>query len=397
MNKKGIKLFIGASILTVFFLVAVTARSEDFVEPFDNDAPVSMDENFPMITTRSFSLSLSPMPQWINPQYPPAEAVTTKTQLPPIQILPVPFAGYQDTYGLLLGAALALYDPETQTRLTSSYLTNLDGYSRYKERFQWRRPNEWLLDVSASVGTDIQHYYGEGDNTPGAFQSYLSNLSFGTVSFQYAFKDSFYVGPSVEYLYRVWDATTNNPTFTNESEFRVGAQATWDYRDDILETHHGSYYQLGLFTLPALGNNGLGADVWQLEGDARRFVTLFDHVVLALRANGAWTMTGQPSYSFEYSLGGTSELRGFNTNRFRGLDFYGLQGEIRFPIFPWLIGATSLDAGDITSTAFTNLPLVSWQVGLRSDVAETLGIIFRIDYGFSYAGSVFIYSINEPF
>jgi outer membrane protein assembly factor BamA len=337
------------------------------------------------------------MPPWINPQYPEAETVTTTAKVTPIQVLPFPFGAYQDTYGILLGAAVALYDPQTQTRLTTSYLTNLNGYSRYKERFQWRRPNEWLLDVSASFGTDIQHYYGEGDNTPDVFQSYLSNLTFGIVSFQYSFKDNFYLGPSVEYFYRIWNPTTNDPVFANESEFRMGAQATWDYRDDILEPHHGSYFQLGLFTLPSVGENMFGADVWQLEGDARDYVTLFDHVVLALRANGAWTMAGQPSYSFEYSLGGTSELRGFNSNRFRGLDFYGLQGEIRFPIFPWLIGATSLDAGDITSTAFTNLPLMSWQIGLRSDVAEELGIIFRMDYGFGYSGSVFIYSINEPF
>lgn len=397
MNNVKKFVFFELTIFILFWLISVSARSQDLALSTDNYPIIAMDDESPTITTRPFSLSLSPMPPWINPKYSEAEAPTTNAQVIPIQILPVPFAGYQDTYGLLLGAALALYDPETQTRLTSSYLTNLDGYSRYKERFQWRRPNVWLLDVSASVGTDIQHYYGEGDNTPGAFQSYLSDLSFGIVSFQYAFKDNFYLGPSVEYLYRDWNATTNVPVFANESEFRVGAQATWDYRDDVLETHRGSYYQLGLFTLPSLGNSGLGGNVWQLEGDARHFVTLFDHVVLALRANGAWTMTGQPSYSFEYSLGGTSELRGFNTNRFRGLDFYALQSEIRFPIFPWLIGATSLDAGDITSTAFTNLPLMSWQVGLRSDVAEELGIIFRIDYGFSYTGSVFIYSINESF
>src|SRR5665213_226160 len=156
MNKKIMPFYIAAVFIT-FFLIAVSARSQDLVEAFDeDDVPVSI-EVFPTITTRSFSLSLSPMSQWLNPQYPAAEAVTTAAQ-PPIQILPIPFAGYQDTYGILLGAALALYDPETQTRLTTSYLTNLDGYERYKERFQWRRPNEWLLDVSASVGTDIQHY-----------------------------------------------------------------------------------------------------------------------------------------------------------------------------------------------------------------------------------------------
>lgn len=401
---KNNKIFILFNVFLALLLFFAKARSESLVTPYaDSDTALEppMPNLHPLLqpgasTTKSFALSFLPMPAWVNPQM-EAEAETTTAKHQPVQVLPVPFAGYQDTYGILGGVALTLYDPETQTRLTTSYLTNLDGYERYKARFQWRRPNEWLLDVSASFGTDIQHFYGEGDNTPDIFQSYLSNLTFSTVSFQYALEDSFYLGPSVEYLYRSWDNMSPPPNYFNESEFRIGAQATWDYRDDVLEPHEGNYYQVGLFTLPANGNMGFGTDVWQLEGDARDYRRLWNHVVLASRANFAWTLTGQPSYSFEYTLGGTSELRGFNTNRFRGLAFYGLEEEVRVSVFDWLIASTGIDAGDITSSAFTNWPLASWQVGLRTDFAEPVGIIFRIDMGFSYSGSVFIYSINEPF
>ena len=193
MKKVKTPVFIRLTILTVFFLVSASAWCDDLIQSFDQ----SMNDE--SLTLSPFSLSFSPVPPWVNPQYPEAKAATTTAQQL-IQVLPVPFGGYQDTYGILLGAALALYDPATQTRLTTSYLTNFDGYSRYKAHFQWRRPNEWLFDVNASVGTDIQHYYGEGDETPDTFQSYQSGLDLMTVSFQYAVHPGVYIGPSVEYL-----------------------------------------------------------------------------------------------------------------------------------------------------------------------------------------------------
>src|ERR1700677_3029950 len=189
MKKREAAVFIPFLILTAFFFTSASAWSGDLIQSFDQSL------NDESLTLSPFSLSLLPIPQWVNPQYPEAKAATT-TARQLIQVLPVPFAGYQDTYGILFGVALALYDPQTQTRLTSSYLTNLNGYSRYKERFQWRRPDEWLLDVSASVGTDIQHYYGEGDETPDSFQSYQSGLDLMTVSFQYAVHPGVYIGPS---------------------------------------------------------------------------------------------------------------------------------------------------------------------------------------------------------
>jgi outer membrane protein assembly factor BamA len=385
-------IFISLAVSVIFFLIRVNASGAEW--SIDEDLEVA-DAYAPTKTALEFSLS--PLPQWINPEYPEAEVNKTNASSKNLQILPIPFAGYQDTYGFLGGAALALYDPANQTRLTTSFLTNFDQYVRYKARFEWRRPGEWLLNASASLGNDIQHYYGEGDNTSSSFQKYLSDLSLVNISYQYALSESFYVGPSIAYGYRNWTDMTDPPNFANESEFRVGAQATWDDRSDVLEPRDGSYYQVGLFTLPSVGNSGFGTDVWQLEGDARKYFSLFHRVILATRANFGWTMTGQPSYSYEYTLGGTSELRGFNTNRFRGLTFYDLQAELRFPLFDWLAASTGIDAGDITSSAFTNAPLASWQVGLRSDTAEQLGIVFRVDMGFSYGGSVFIYSINEPF
>lgn len=394
MKKKETFYLVLSGIFIAFYIQPAPARGEDSTHPLDYPA-LSLADETP--SSNAITLSLTSTPQWVFPEYPEAGSNTETSHRQPIQISPVPFAGYQDTYGFLGGAALSIYDPNNQTRLITSFLTNFEGYVRYKARFDLRRPGEWLFSTYVSVGNDIQHYYGEGDDTPNVFQTYLGGLDLVGASFQYALSKIIYIGPSVAFNYRNWTNMTDPPMFANESEFRVGVQATRDDRDDVLETHRGTYYQVGLFTLPSVGNVGFGTDVWQLEGDAREFDTIFGNVILAERANFGWTLAGQPSYSYEYTLGGSYELRGFNTNRFRGLDFYSLQSEARIPIFSWLMMSTGIDAGDVTSTTFTNLPLVSWQIGLRSDIGEPYGVVFRIDEGFSYSGGVFIYSINEPF
>jgi outer membrane protein assembly factor BamA len=173
-------------------------------------------------------------------------------------------------------------------------------------------------------------------------------------------------------------------------------QATRDTRDNNLESHEGSYFQAGVYTEPQSGSTGWRADVIQLEGDARHFVDLGNDRVLALRANTGLTL-GDPSYSFVYSLGGLNELRGYHSNRFRGKEFYGLQAELRFPIFPWLNGSTSLDGGDITDTQFNGTFLLTYQVGLRTDLLLKEGVVFRVDFGIGADQNEVQFNISEPF
>ena len=185
------------------------------------------------------------------------------------------------------------------------------------------------------------------------------------------------------------------PPFFNESEWRWGLQGLWDGRDNTVETRHGYYLRWGFYALPSDGQTGFGTGVGQAELDARYFGTVLGNAVLAGRVNAAFT-SGNPSYSFEYSLGGLDELRGFHTNRFRGTQFYGAQGELRFPIVSFLWGSTSLDLGDATDGVF-GTPLASWQVGIRSMRFTGNGLVLRVDSGFGKDGMTTILSANEPF
>ncbi len=313
-------------------------------------------------------------------------------------LLPVPYAGYNDVYGFLGGGALVLFDNVSQTRLAASFITNFNDYDRGRVYFQWRKPQEWIFNSSLSVGDDIQDYFGEGDQTPDSYTACESDLDQFTAAFQYNLSPNWYLGPSLQYLYRDWDLSSGPvpPALQDESEWRLGVQTTWDSRDSVIEPQGGAFSQLGAFALPAAGEDGFSAGVWQFEADARAYARVLGDVVLAGRVNGAYSL-GDPSYSFVYTLGGANELRGFHTNRFRGTCFYGAQVEARVPLSSWLAASTSVDLGDVSGGAFTNPPLASYQVGLRSDVLSNNGVVLRADLGFGYDDVEFNVGTSEPF
>jgi hypothetical protein len=314
-----------------------------------------------------------------------------------ISILPVPYLNYSDVYGMIYGAALALFEPSTQTRLTSTVFTNFNGYLRFRSFFQWRRPNEWIFNASGSIGNDTQTYFGEGDQTPSTFHSFQSNMNQVSTSFQLNLDDHLYLGPSIQYIDRTWSnqALSANPViFQNENEAKVGIQSTWDSRDSVVEPRQGQFALVGVYALPSNGNVGVSADVFQFEGDFRTYVDL-GGATLALRAKTGWS-TGTPSYSFEYTLGGMNELRGFHSNQFRGSDFYEGQAELRVPLFNLLEVSTGVDGGDITDTTF-NSPMFSYQVGVRTSALSSFGLTVRADLGFGYDGNEFALATSEPF
>jgi outer membrane protein assembly factor BamA len=330
--------------------------------------------------------------------YPPLTPANQKSVLvlnhDDLSFLPAPYVGYSDTYGFLSGVAGVLYETDTQTRLTTSVLTNFNGYLRGRVRLDWFEPGDFVCYVTGSIGNDFQDYYGEGDQTPTSYKAYVSEFDQLTISYQKCLeeKNGLYIGPLFQYLSRQWQGIT---PFDNEDEWRIGIQATRDTRDKIIEPHRGTYFEAGIYSLPSNGATGFNTDVLQADTDARWFLGLPGNQVLAFRANTGWSI-GDPSYSFEYTLGGLNELRGYHSNRFRGNYFYGLQAEWRFPIFDWINGSTSVDAGDATDGPW-NGPQFTYQVGVRTDVLEKEGLIFRADWGFAVDQNEIQFNISEPY
>jgi outer membrane protein insertion porin family len=109
-------------------------------------------------------------------------------------------------------------------------------------------------------------------------------------------------------------------------------------------------------------------------------------VVLAHRLSGGASL-GQPDYAERYSLGGTSELRGFEDNRFRGNQYYCMQEEVRAPLWKALSAAASVDLGDISDGALSvERPRHSVQAGVRMGIPPSYGMKARLDVGYGDSG-----------
>lgn len=316
----------------------------------------------------------------------------SKAPVDGFRVEPFPVVSYQSTYGALAGPGLKLAEPKTDSYLSASILTNLSNYTDYYVGLKWNRPHEWFFKVDASFGDNLTDYYGEGDKTPNVYQSLTSTLDQVHITFQTQLGPGITLGPTFQYLYRNW---TNNSLFPDEFEWKMGVQASLDDRVPNSQPNQGHYIKLGIYSLPADPDDAIGTDVWQFEGEARYFQIILDPVVLVSRFHAGWT-EGDPSYSFRYSLGGEWELRGYNSNRFRGNRFWVWQEEARFFFCPWLEGALSVDAGDITDTGFDS-PLASFQVGLRTAPLPYLGVIARVDWGFGSDDNEIWLDTDEPF
>ena len=316
----------------------------------------------------------------------------SQKQLESFRLEPFPNAAIQSPYGLVVGGGIKLLETKTESFLSASALTSFSDYTVYQTGFMWNRPDEWFFRFSGTFGDNIQDYYGEGDNTPNVFQQLNSTLDQVHLTFQTQLAHGWTFGPAFEYLFRTW---TNTTLFPNESEWKIGVQTTFDDRAPLQQPNHGHYLRFGAYTLPSNGNDGFSPEVWQFEGDARLYQKILEPVVLVSRFCADWT-EGNPSYSFRYSLGGEWELRGYDTNRFRGNRFWILQEEARFPLCSIVEGVLSVDAGDIADTSFNAL-LASFQVGLRTMPLPYFGVVVRLDWGFGSDQNEIWLDVGEPF
>ncbi len=345
-------------------------------------------------------------PGWTlsEPGPPPPEASgsspkgeTSRGNTPRFHVLPVPLASYKDTYGFIGGVGLVLYDPHTQTRFSASANTNFDEYFKYRMRFEWIKPEVWILDADGYLGNDLQAYYGEGDDTPLRHVTHKSTLNGSKITALIHSGDNLYIGPSFEYRFRKWDedGVWDPAVFGNESEWRIGLQNRWEGRDNIVEPSRGHFAELDVYALPKSGENGLGAGVLQVEGDWRGYRPLWRDGILAVRVN-AGNSWGNPSYSYRRALGGTVQLRGFKSNRFRGKRFYVAQAETRIRVWRWFGVDTGFDLGDVTDGRL-GAPQWSYQAGLKTDLLAKFGLVVRVDWGWSKDSRNFFFNTFEPF
>jgi hypothetical protein len=177
--------------------------------------------------------------------------------------------------------------------------------------------------------------------------------------------------------------------------FGVGAVATFDTRDHVVNPRRGVYAELSALAYPeAFGTTGYRSAVL----DARGFLPLGAASTLAFRAylNGSG---GEVPVLLLPSLGGRERLRGYYDGRVRDRVAGAAQGEVRFPLWGRFGGVAFAEAGQVgprLGDLASGQTELSAGAGLRFRLGGEAAPI-RADFAVGRRGSGLYLTIGEAF
>jgi outer membrane protein assembly factor BamA len=175
----------------------------------------------------------------------------------------------------------------------------------------------------------------------------------------------------------------------------LGAVATYDTRDHVVNPRQGGYAELSALAYPgALGTTGYRSAVL----DLRRFLPLGTASTVAFRAYLARSGGDVPVLLLP-SLGGRERLRGYYEGRARDRVAGSAQGEVRFPIWRRFGGVAFAEVGQVgprLGELTSGRPEMSAGAGLRFRLGEEAARI-RADFAVGRRGSGLYLTIGEAF
>lgn len=299
-----------------------------------------------------------------------------------------PIVGFDQKRGWFLGAAGFLYtDREPGINAGFYGFSNGNDFHSAGLTYEQRGLGPWSGSLSLMGNRDFDNYYGEGDLTSAEGRLYMRKThAEARPALFYRPRPHLRLGAFVDYRFRHEEETR---LFPDESSSSPGLHAEWDTRDKLINPRKGDFLQLNLSV-------NTGEDSFtQLDLDLRRFIRLRRGLVFATRAAGATSM-GRPSYLFRYRLGGLHLLRGYRNNRFRGLEFFAFQEELRWSLLKWLALNASVDLGGIRDEAYHQLKATA-QIGLRLGLPPGYGQKMRLDFGAGADEASFQIQFGEVF
>jgi len=320
----------------------------------------------------------------------------------------IPIYAYDAVDRSLFGAAGYWYDPRLKGYSYGGYLTsNLHNAFYLNTQDEQRGWGSWDVSLNVTLSKAYQYYYGEGKQTPlyNPLQIF-SNQVIAQALALYRVDPAFFTGPYVDL--RGHEGTGLAATvgtlppgtvqpFPNELSPAVGWLVKWEGRDNLLNSTRGYYLTLDGQTLPGSFGPGFAKqESWQADADGRLFTPLPGSLVWAQHLSLGFSQ-GDPTFMYRYYLGGTTLLRGYEDDRFRGKNYYCVQEELRVPVWRMFAVALSTDLGNITDGGL-DLPKVTYQAGLRIGLPPDWGMKARIDFGYAPAGDTsFAFQFGQTF
>lgn len=309
-----------------------------------------------------------------------------------------PFAGYTPTYKFFLGGGY-FFESERFDVDVEAVLTFVKAYQLQTE-VTWRATDVLTALGRFEVKKGFDPFYGMGSDTRAFERVDIFGDQFLVVpKVEYAIDEHWSVGLVSDTRIRVEDHVKDRPgtrLFPNETTSSFGAYGSVDYRDREQSPRNGFVAELEMRYTPGFLSSIPGKEAFaQIEASFSWFTEVVPRFIVAANLQGGATL-GQPTYMFQYNLGGADRLIGFHENRFRGKFYYLQQTELRFPIWRIFQGGLFLNVGDISDSELHS-PRVSYGVGLRIGLPPDYVERARIDIGFTADQTGLFIDFGYPF
>jgi len=296
-----------------------------------------------------------------------------------------PILAFDSTFGVVYGAALFLSRPEQGYDLATKFnATTESDLALFLDYRQWSTAGYFYRLEVVLDGFEAP-YYGEGGDTREVDEVRIDRTAL-MAKFHLRLRQGSRIQQGLYLDYRLRhevsvDGDTTSRLFPDESRLGFGYGLVYDTRDSAVRPTRGIYQKFSLLYLPESTSTLNSAHTcFQGAVDMRGFYSLPRGMILAGRFSAGDSWSGDPTYLYRYSLGGSQNMRGYFFNRFRGKRFYLTQTELRFPILGIVSGAVFADVGDIGDSGFGS-PKSTYGGGLRFLIPPDNVAKVRFDYG----------------
>jgi hypothetical protein len=313
------------------------------------------------------------------------------------------------------GGVLAALFFKTDDRDSTVRTSNIQSILLYTQRKQiainlggniYFPKEKFILKWQSVYAYFPDKFWGIGNNTPsGNKEVYTYTQLYFNPQFLYRFHKRWFIGLIGEYQNVLKTDFQSNGIFQiqdipgRNGYLAVGAGPliAWDSRNNAFSPTKGEYLQLAFMNY----NRYIGSQ-YNFNGfiiDARKYIISFSKNVLAAQFYGQFN-SGNVPFRNMATLGGTNQLRGYYTGRYRDKDAMVLQAEYRMPVYKRFGIVVFSGVGEVSDKP-GNFSLSGLKYaaggGVRFAIKPKERLNLRLDYAVGQKSSGLYLFISEAF
>ena len=270
--------------------------------------------------------------------FPPLFAQKDTTETKNIQVIAIPTLGYNNSFGLQLGAmGIMMFNLNKQDTISPAssvvglgfYTTNDSYFGVLAQRLYFNEDNWRVVTAFGQGNINFQFYGGNFPYIGDVFVDYTTVSSFFYLEGTRRIYDRLYAGASymanrLNTTFYLEDILGGNPD-SLKTLSGMGIPISWDSKDDVYNAYNG--LEINLKTVINHKTFGSDLDFNTLTLEGNYYCEIIERKILATRAT---FYTGLGEVPFEgLRAVGRNDIRGYSNGKYRGDIVFTWQTEYR--------------------------------------------------------------------